>query len=105
MLTVLPGCTVVVPADVVEAEKAIWAAGTTDGPFYLRVGRPKLPVIYDDDYDFQLGRADLLHEGGDVTVIACGLLVHAALEAAQTLADAGVGVRVLTMATVKPLDE
>ncbi|MCZ6545261.1 MAG: transketolase family protein [Chloroflexi bacterium] len=105
LMTVLPGFTVVVPADVVEAEKAIWAAGTTDGPFYLRVGRPKLPVIYDDDYDFQLGRADLLHEGGDVTVIACGLLVHAALEAAQSLADAGVGVRVLNMATVKPLDE
>ena len=105
LVTALPGFTVVVPADVVEAEKAIWAAGTTEGPFYIRVGRPKLPVLYDDDYDFQLGNAFLHREGTDVTVIACGLLVQAAADAAEHLAGEGISVRVLNMATVKPLDE
>jgi transketolase len=96
---------VVVPADVVEAEKAIWAAGTTDGPFYLRVGRPKLPVLYDDSYDFAVGRADVRRDGTDATVIACGLLVHVADRAAEMLAAEGVSLRVINMATIKPLDE
>ncbi len=105
LMTALPGFTVVVPADVVEAEQALWAAGTTDGPFYIRVGRPKIPVLYDETYDFQIGRAFLHRDGRDVTVIACGLLVHAAAAAAEKLAQEGISVRVLNMATVKPLDE
>ena len=105
LMTALPGLTVLVPADVVEAEKAIWAAGTTDGPFYIRVGRPKLPVLYDESYEFDLGKAHQLRDGMDVTVIACGLLVGAAVEAADALAVDGLSVRVLNMATIKPLDE
>lgn len=105
LMTVLPGFRVIVPADYVEAEQAIWTAGTTDGPFYIRVGRPKLPLIHDDAYRFRLGRAALHRDGGDVTVIACGLLVAAAAAAADRLAEQGVSVRVLNMATVKPLDE
>lgn len=105
LATALPGMTVIVPADVIEAERAIWAAGTTAGPFYIRLGRPKVPVVYGDDYRFALGRADRLREGEDATVIACGHLVAAALEAAERLAARGTNVRVLNMATVAPLDE
>ena len=105
LMTALPGFTVIVPADYVEAEQAIWTAGTTDGPFYVRVGRPKIPLIYDDGYRFALGRAHTVREGGDVTVIACGLLVKAAIDAAEALAAEGIAVRVLNMATIKPLDE
>ena len=105
LATALPGMTVIVPADVVEAERAIWAAGTTTGPFYIRLGRPKVPVVYGDDYRFAPGRADRLREGEDATVIACGHLVAAALAAAERLAARGVNVRVLNMATVAPLDE
>jgi transketolase len=105
LMTSLPGLTVLVPSDVVEAEKAIWTAATTDGPFYIRVGRPKIPVIHDDAYDFQLGKAEMLRSGSDLTIIACGLLVHRAVEAADKLNAEGIGARVLNMATIKPLDE
>ena len=105
LVTALPGMTVVVPADVVEAAQAIWAAGTTAGPFYIRLGRPKVPMVYGDEYRFALGRAHRLREGGDATVIACGHLVAAAREAAERLAAGGVSVRVLNMATITPLDE
>lgn len=105
LMTALPGFNVVVPADVVEAEKAIWAAGTTAGPFYLRVGRPKVPVLYDESYDFAVGRADVRRDGSDASVIACGLLVHVADRAAEILATEGISLRVINMATIKPLDE
>jgi transketolase len=105
LMTALPGLTVLVPADVVEAGKAIWAAGTTDGPFYIRVGRPKLQVLYDESHEFEIGKAHQLRDGTDVTVIACGLLVAAAVEAAEALAGDGLSVRVLNMSTIKPLDD
>jgi len=105
LVTVLPGMTVLVPADVVQAEQAIWAAGTTEGPFYIRLGRPKVPVIYADDYKLTVGRADQLRSGVTVTVIACGHLVASALQAAANLAPLGIDVRVLNMATIVPLDE
>lgn len=105
LMTSLANMRVVVPADVVETEKALIAAAHADGPFYIRMGRPKIPVIYDDAYDFRLGKADLARAGDDVTVVACGLLVGAALKAAESLAPEGISVRVLNMATIKPLDE
>ena len=105
LMTALANMRVIVPADVVETEMALSAAAMTDGPFYIRMGRPKIPVIYDAAYDFQVGKADLARPGDDVTVVACGLLVGAALQAAETLAEQGVSVRVLNMATIKPLDE
>ena len=95
---------VIVPADVVEAAQAIEVAATTDGPFYIRTGRPRIPVIYDESYRFQLGRADRLREGGQATIIATGILVKAALDAASTLASEGTVCRVLNMATLRPLD-
>ncbi len=105
LMTALPGMNVVVPCDVVEAEAAMVAAAQDAEPWYIRVGRPKLPVVYSDGPRFELGRADRLREGSDVTLIACGLLVEPTLRAAELLAGEGVSARVLNMATLKPLDE
>lgn len=105
LMTALPGMNVVVPCDVVEAEAAMVAAAQDTEPWYIRVGRPKLPVVYSDGARFELGRADRLREGSDVTLIACGLLVEPTLRAAEALAAEGIAARVLNMATLKPLDE
>ena len=101
----LPGFRVVVPADVVEAEQAIEAAARTYGPFYIRTVRPKVPVIYDEGYRFALGKAHLLRPGKDVTLMAIGVMVKAAVDAAELLAGEGIDCRVLNMASLKPLDE
>ncbi|OGO49540.1 MAG: transketolase [Chloroflexi bacterium RBG_16_68_14] len=101
----LAGLNVIVPADVVEARQAIDAAARTPGPFYIRTGRPKVPVIYDETYRFQLGKAHLLRPGNDVTVIAVGIMVKAALDAAAALEREGIDCRVLNMATLRPMDE
>ena len=101
----LPGVNVICPADVVETRQAITVAAKTNGPFYIRTGRVKVPVIYGDDYVFELGKAHQLRDGADATVIAVGLMVSPAIEAAQTLANEGVDCRVLNMATLSPLDE
>jgi len=95
---------VIVPADVVEAAQAIEVAATTQGPFYIRCGRPKIPVIYDDSYRFEVGRSHLLRDGADATIIANGVLVKAAIDAAASLAEDGIDCRLLNMATVRPLD-
>lgn len=105
LMTALPGMNVVVPCDVVEAEAAMVAAAQDAEPWYIRVGRPKLPVVYSDGARFELGRAGRLREGSDVTLIACGLLVEPTLRAAEALAAEGIAARVLNMATLKPLDE
>lgn len=101
----LVGVNVLVPADLVEARQAIELAARTDGPFYIRTGRPKIPQIYDDSYQLQLGKAHILRDGADVTIIACGLMVGRALDAAEALANEGVSCRVLNMSTLSPLDE
>jgi transketolase len=101
----LPHFTVMVPADEVSAEKAVRAAAQVDGPVYIRTGRPKAPIVYRDGCDFQIGKALRVRDGGDVTLIANGLMVAAALEAAAALEKRGVSARVLDMTTVKPLDE
>lgn len=95
---------VVVPADIVEAEAVIDAAVAHDGPWYIRTGRPKLPVIYTEGARFRLGKADMLRDGRDLTIVACGLLVERSLRAAEALARDGVQARVLNMATLRPLD-
>jgi transketolase len=100
----LPGFRVIVPADVVEAEQAIEVAARTPGPFYVRCVRPKTPVIYDESHRFQLGKAHLTRPGKDVTVMAIGVMVWKALEAAELLAAEGIDCRVLNMASLKPLD-
>ncbi len=101
----LPNFTVVVPADAAEARLAVKAAAATPGPFYIRLARPKFPVVYTRDYSFKLGKAVIVRGGGDATVIAMGLMVSRALEAADILAREGIELRVVNMHTLKPLDE
>lgn len=105
LMTALPGMNVVVPADVIEAEAAMVAAANDEHPWYIRVGRPKIPVVYTDGPKFQLGKADQLRDGSDVTLIACGLMLEPTLRAADQLAAEGIEARVLNMSTIKPLDE
>jgi transketolase len=101
----LPNFTVVVPADEVSMSKAVRALVGIRTPAYLRAGRPNVPVIYEAAASFALGKANRLRDGGNVTIIANGLMVSAALDAADTLAAKGVQARVLDMHTVKPLDD
>ncbi len=101
----LPNFTVVVPADEVAMTKAVEALARIPTPAYLRAGRPNVPLIYDQGCDFQLGKAIQLRDGKDVTLIANGLMVAAALEAADQLAGRKIQARVLDMHTVKPLDD
>jgi transketolase len=102
----LPHFVVCVPSDEHQMRAAVVAAYRHDGPVFIRSGRPKAPLIYDGTpADFQFGRATQLRDGTDLTIIANGLMVAAALVAAETLAGEGIQARVLDMATVKPLDE
>jgi len=101
----LPGFNVIVPADAIETARAVEAAVTTHGPFYIRLCRPKSQLIYDDDYRFKLGKAVTLRKGKDATIIAIGLMVKEALEAAKNLQAEGIDCRVLNMPTLKPLDQ
>lgn len=100
----LPGFTVVVPADGVTAAAATRTMVDREGPFFLRCGRPKVPQIYPDESRFHLGKANELREGNDVTIIANGIMVAMALDAAEGLSTEGVEARVLDMHTVKPID-
>ena len=101
----LPGFTVIVPADAIETAQAVKVAATTDGPFYIRLCRPKILLVYDEDYRFRLGKAVTMRQGKDATVIAIGLMVSAALEATEDLKLEGIDCRVLNMPTLKPIDE
>ncbi len=105
LMLALPTFRVIVPADVVECAQAIEEAARRYGPFYIRMVRPKIPVIYDESYRFQLGKAHLLRPGSDVTIMAIGVMVYQALQAAQLLAQEGIEARVLNMASLRPLDE
>ncbi len=105
IMRAIPNMKVIVPADGVETEKAVQALIETPGPAYLRLGRSAVPAIYDESYEFRLGKASVLLEGADVTVIAAGTMVQIALEAAETLAGEGIDARVLNMSSVKPIDE
>ena len=101
----LPGFTVVVPADAIEAAEAVKVAANTYGPFYIRLSRPKTPLVYPEGYHFTLGKAVTMRQGRDATVIAMGIMVAKALEASDILARQGIDCRVINMPTVKPLDE
>lgn len=105
LMRVLPGMTVIVPADAVEAFKAIKAVAKSQGPAYVRLGRPAVPVIYEDDnYSFEIGRSVELKNGSDVTIIACGIMVAAALDAARILLEDNISAKVINMHTIKPVD-
>ncbi len=101
----LPGFTVIVPADAIETAQAVRAAATSYGPFYIRLCRPKVPLVYNQDYRFNLGKVVTMRQGKDATIIAIGLMVKAALEAAQNLEREGIDCQVLNMPTLKPIDE
>lgn len=102
----VPGKTLIVPADDVEARAATRCVNATDGPFYLRFGRLPVPILNDPDtYEFELGRGVVMRPGSNVTIVACGLMVSAALEAAEVLAAEGVSAEVINMHTIKPLDK
>jgi transketolase len=97
--------TVVAPADPVETDKAVRAAAVTEGPIFLRLSRMGVPQIYDDSYTFEFGKASMLRNGTDVTLIANGVMVTRALDAADALASQGIQARVLNISTVRPIDQ
>lgn len=104
LMRAIPNMTVIVPADAVEARAATFAVAEHRGPCYVRLGRPAVPVVLPEDYEFEIGRAALLRDGGDVAILACGVMVAPALEAAERLAAQGVEARVLNVSTIKPID-
>lgn len=118
LMRAVPHMTVLVPADAIETEAAVRAAAAFHGPVYIRLGRPEVPVLYGDGeasdgdggaaggagYRFEIGRASRLREGRDVAIIATGVMVAPALDAANMLAQGGIEARVINMATIKPID-
>lgn len=104
LMRVLPGMTVFVPADAVEVHGAVAAAARIDGPVYIRLGRSPVPVLHGEDFEYVPGRAVELRPGKDITLVACGIMVAEALEAAEILAGEGVDAGVLNIHTIKPLD-
>jgi len=105
LITSLPGFTVIVPADAIETAQAVRIAASSYGPFYIRLCRPKMPLVYNDGYRFNLGKAVTMRQGEGVTIIAIGIMVVAALEAAENLKREGIDCCVLNMPTLKPIDE
>ena len=104
IVSALPTFTVIVPADGPEADLAVRAAISMPGPFYVRLSRPATPVVHEGPYEFAVGRAEVMREGKDASIVACGIMVHAALTAADLLVEEGISCRVVNMATVSPLD-
>lgn len=105
LMRVIPGMVVLSPADATETEQMVFAAAKYNGPVYIRLGRLNIPVIYGDDYKFEIGKAHTLTEGNDVAILATGLMVYEALEAAKLLEAKGIKARVINVSTIKPLDE
>ena len=104
LMRTIPGMTIINPADETEAKKAVEAAFELDGPGYMRFGRLAVPVIFDDDYKFEVGKSVELKEGNDVTIIATGLMVAEAIKAYKLLKNDGINARIINMHTIKPLD-
>lgn len=105
LMKMLPGMTVIVPCDFNQTKAATMAIAEHDGPVYLRFGRPKWPVFTAADRPFTIGKADVMTEGSDVTIIACGHLVWKAVKAVEELAAQGISAELINMHTIKPLDE
>jgi transketolase len=104
LMRVIPGMTVLVPADAIETPKAIFAAAEYHGPVYIRLARLKVPVITKSTDSFVVGKSNILKEGNDATVIACGIMVSSALSAAEILAKENINITVINSHTIKPLD-
>ncbi len=105
MMKMLPNMTVIVPADFNQTKQATIAIAEHNGPVYLRFGRPVMPIFVKPDAKFEIGKADVLIEGTDVTIVACGHLVWKSIEAARILEEKGISVELINMHTIKPLDE
>ncbi|MBR3908858.1 MAG: transketolase family protein [Clostridia bacterium] len=105
LMRAIPGMTIINPADYTEACLAVKAAMEHNGPVYLRLGRLAVPVVFGDDYKFEIGKGVQLKEGSDVTIIATGLMVNEALIAHDLLKEQGISARVINIATIKPLDK
>ena len=105
LMCALPSFTVITPSDAPEAEQAVRAVATTQGPVYVRLSRAATPVVHDNGYDFKIGAADVMRAGGDVSIIATGSLVAPALDAADSLAGQGIDARVVNLHTLAPADE
>lgn len=105
MMRAIPNMTVIVPADAEETKQVIRAAVEHNGPMYIRLGRPAVPLVFDEDYKFEIGKGTVVKEGSDVTIIAMGVMLHPAIEAAKDLEQEGIQARVINMATIKPIDQ
>ena len=105
LMRTIPGMTVMCPADDVEARQMVKAAYEMEGPVYMRFGRAATPVFHSEDFKFEIGKGEVLRDGTDAAIIANGIMVPEAIEAGNMLAEAGIQVRVINMATIKPLDE
>lgn len=105
LMRVIPGMTVIHPADATSTAKLLEQIAAENGPAYVRLGRLNIPVIYDDSADIQLGKGNVVREGSDHTIIACGLMVNEAMMAAEELEKEGISVRIIDMHTIKPIDQ
>lgn len=105
LMRTIPGMTVINPADATEARAAVMAALELDGPAYIRFGRLAVPVIFDESYNFEIGKGVELREGNDVTIVATGLMVNEAMQAYDILKAEGINARIINIHTIKPLDE
>ena len=105
VMRVIPGMAVLCPSDEVEARKMVRAAYEWNGPVYMRFGRYATPVYHDESFSVRIGKGELLQDGRDIAIIATGIMVPEAMEAGKALAAAGIGARVINMASIKPLDE
>lgn len=104
LMRTIPGMLILNPADAIETRAAVEAAILHDGPAYIRLGRLAIPAVNGEDYQFEVGKGVTLRDGTDVTIVATGVMVHIALEAAEMLAGEGISARVINIHTIKPLD-
>ena len=105
IMRTIPNMTVLCPADGVEAKAAVLAAADYNGPVYIRLGRSKVPTVFnEDDYKFEIGKGIQISEGSDATIIATGIMLSKAIEAKEELAKEGINVRVINIHTIKPID-
>ncbi len=105
IMRVLPNMRVIVPCDAIEAKKATLSVAEIEGPCYIRLGRESVPIITDEKTPFKIGKAEVLKEGNDVTIIACGYMVYEALQAGEILRNNGIYARVIDLHTIKPIDK
>lgn len=104
IMRAIPNMTVLVPADGVETEKMIFEVAKYNGPVYVRLGRSAVPVLFDENYKFEIGKGSVVRDGNDATIIACGIMVNEAVLAHEALKEEGINARVINMSTIKPID-